>query len=141
MISLCLPLLWFAFKIFDLWCREQLSVAPASSSMCCDLLSKFSIFDVVNNRLLCYGANVRVVICFQNFRSLMSWTTTSFYNNTRQALWFAFKIFDLWCREQQKKRNIIMAHGCDLLSKFSIFDVVNNRMCIMHTLIGCCKAS
>jgi len=94
--------LWFAFKIFDLWCREQLWLFRYLIWPCCDLLSKFSIFDVVNNPYYIGINNKQVVICFQNFRSLMSWTTGGGIATNPVTLWFAFKIFDLWCREQLK---------------------------------------
>ena len=170
--------LWFAFKIFDLWCREQQHSRLGGSSLRCDLLSKFSIFDVVNNYPAYFGGIGCVVICFQNFRSLMSWTTkknyyatkiscdllskfsifdvvnnllknsflswkvvicfqnfrslmswTTFFSRVKNTfeLWFAFKIFDLWCREQPLLHWNKQQTSCDLLSKFSIFDVVNNR--------------
>ena len=91
-----------------------------------DLLSKFSIFDVVNNFWSFFTSFSVVVICFQNFRSLMSWTTENQSNQISERLWFAFKIFDLWCREQLDMNFSSSTSGCDLLSKFSIFDVVNN---------------
>ena len=119
--------LWFAFKIFDLWCREQQHSRLGGSSLRCDLLSKFSIFDVVNNYPAYFGGIGCVVICFQNFRSLMSWTTLAFQVFDMAVLWFAFKIFDLWCREQPLLHWNKQQTSCDLLSKFSIFDVVNNR--------------
>ena len=123
---MCKFQLWFAFKIFDLWCREQPRPLLCGSQPRCDLLSKFSIFDVVNNHNFPQIILSLVVICFQNFRSLMSWTTTLPYNEVKDPLWFAFKIFDLWCREQRLLDNITQTSRCDLLSKFSIFDVVNN---------------
>jgi len=132
--------LWFAFKIFDLWCREQQLVSAPTVQFRCDLLSKFSIFDVVNNCSLCTPKSWRVVICFQNFRSLMSWTTSERERVRLKRLWFAFKIFDLWCREQQDMGRLIGNGGCDLLSKFSIFDVVNNRKqiwTIKRTVVIC----
>jgi len=101
LLSLLVRRLWFAFKIFDLWCREQLIAGNTEPPECCDLLSKFSIFDVVNNFSFKWKRSIAVVICFQNFRSLMSWTTYVFDYEILAKLWFAFKIFDLWCREQQ----------------------------------------
>ena len=118
--------MWFAFKIFDLWCREQQHYPTMKLKTRCDLLSKFSIFDVVNNVYWITSLKHRVVICFQNFRSLMSWTTRVQLEVVINKLWFAFKIFDLWCREQLFSLVWKIHSSCDLLSKFSIFDVVNN---------------
>jgi len=144
-------LLWFAFKIFDLWCREQQQCENVRNSQGCDLLSKFSIFDVVNNQSPALPRYAMVVICLQNFRSLMSWTTYKIRRIEGDScdLLSKFSIFDVvnnkfsgWCYNLhvvicfQNFRSLMswttaptyqqVPFRCDLLSKFSIFDVVNN---------------
>ena len=68
--------------------------------LCCELLSKFIIFAVGNNRsqrILCFCA---VVNCFQNLLSLQSETTGSICIACNDLLWIAFKIYYLCSRKQ-----------------------------------------
>ena len=67
--------LWFAFKKLYLWYSEQLFVVSITYSICCDLLSKNCIFDILNNVYFCHIFDDVVVICFQKIVSLIFWTT------------------------------------------------------------------
>ena len=66
--------LWFAFKKLYLWLDKQLTVYISRFNVCCDLLSKNCIFDLINNSNL--------------------WSTDP------DLLWFAFKKLYLWLDKQ-----------------------------------------
>ena len=98
--------LWFAFKNLYLWYSEQHPYHLQSNMLCCDLLSKICIFDILNNGI----------------------TTSS----SPMPLWFAFKNLYLWYSEQQTFRNYAQIDSCDLLSKICIFDILNNRLACIN---------
>ena len=148
----CQLLLWIAFKSLYLWYSEQhyafgLAVCQVVNcfqkfvslifwatvriqgavQVCCELLSKVCIFDILSNfdslRLLLHC----VVNCFQKFVSLIFWATYCFYISYISMLWIAFKSLYLWYSEQLHCCGGRGAFGCELLSKVCIFDILSNK--------------
>ena len=121
-----IDLLWIAFKICYLWYSEQQIGESIYTKNGCELLSKFAIFDILNNPMNISYRFQTVVNCFQNLLSLIFWTTFVKKGVTNGRLWIAFKICYLWYSEQlfwSFNKNI---KCCELLSKFAIFDILNN---------------
>ena len=146
------PTLWIAFKNLYLWYSEQLLRPRGLLSVCCELLSKTCIFDILNNlktffeydstlwiafknlylwyseqRLFQDSLQGLVVNCFQKLVSLIFWTTWHDIETTPPALWIAFKNLYLWYSEQPTAFIRWRRTGCELLSKTCIFDILNNR--------------
>ena len=69
--------LWFAFKKLYLWSDKQPRRVMTGRLICCDLLSKNCIFDLINNAVLLY--------------------------QSPEELWFAFKKLYLWSDKQLDK--------------------------------------
>ena len=118
--------LWIAFKILYLWYSEQLRFPRISATSGCELLSKFCIFDILNNLHSGHTQQGEVVNCFQNSVSLIFWTTSFRELKSTRELWIAFKILYLWYSEQLPATTRLLRTGCELLSKFCIFDILNN---------------
>ena len=118
--------LWIAFKNLYLWYSEQLCQLYFQSSICCELLSKTCIFDILNNRTLPLGLQPIVVNCFQKLVSLIFWTTMLLNGYAMLMLWIAFKNLYLWYSEQLPVTDKPHLFRCELLSKTCIFDILNN---------------
>ena len=101
-------LLWIAFKSLYLWYSEQHGERVTILIVCCELLSKVCIFDILNNKWISTEWIDGVVNCFQKFVSLIFWTTN--YNRCHGHF------------------------GCELLSKVCIFDILNNERRIFSSL-------
>ena len=70
-------LLWIAYKIYYLCDRKQQIMGANRRNICCELLTKFIIFAIGNNRFFKPRYKVGVVNCLQNLLSLRSETTLS----------------------------------------------------------------
>ncbi len=111
-------LLWFAFKIYIFDILIQHFIKYFQRCCCCDLLSKFIslifwynlqqnlrpkiqvvicfqifIFDILIQLVISNLRTSKVVICFQNFISLIFWYNFSLHRVAVGLLWFAFKIY------------------------------------------------
>ena len=126
--------------------------------VCCDLLSKNCIFDLINNYFcrFCY-----INLLWFAFKKLYLWLDKQhlvfsesavnrcdllskncifdLINNTIAWLiyvfwlWFAFKKLYLWLDKQRKPIVVRMISSCDLLSKNCIFDLINNRNVVSNS--------
>ena len=120
--------LWIAFKNLYLWYSEQHMLMAPQPYLCCELLSKTCIFDILNN---CPNDNLpatHVVNCFQKLVSLIFWTTLDIEVGAHVMLWIAFKNLYLWYSEQQYFPAGVQPGSCELLSKTCIFDILNNHL-------------
>jgi len=95
-------------------------------TLCCELLSKNCIFDILNNNSPSLSLHHLVVNCFQKIVSLIFWTTSSRNALRWLTLWIAFKKLYLWYSEQQSVEREANHESCELLSKNCIFDILNN---------------
>ena len=121
-------LLWIAFKIYYLCSRKQQKPFYFQAFYRCELLSKFIIFAVGNNKTAQRGGVWLVVNCFQNLLSLQSETTVVAFLEPITMLWIAFKIYYLCSRKQPWRFAPPRRPCCELLSKFIIFAVGNNQL-------------
>ena len=118
--------LWIAFKSLYLWYSEQLHIFYYQKSMCCELLSKVCIFDILSNTIETKVQRIVVVNCFQKFVSLIFWATVPWNPPLFWSLWIAFKSLYLWYSEQQHLKLLYSYFRCELLSKVCIFDILSN---------------
>ena len=79
-------MLYFSFKICYLCSRKQQADLQGGTATGCELLSKFVIFAVANNRYAARDDAVSVVNCFQNLLSLQSQTTQTLARLGRHLL-------------------------------------------------------
>ena len=119
-------MLWIAFKNLYLWYSEQPLVLLFLLVVCCELLSKTCIFDILNNFQKNDTYRLCVVNCFQKLVSLIFWTTKGSQVRQSASLWIAFKNLYLWYSEQPLSQIFNSPRCCELLSKTCIFDILNN---------------
>ena len=127
-------MLWIAFKKLYLWYSEQQDARLKWKRLCCELLSKNCIFDILNNPPVKTSSTAVVVNCFQKIVSLIFWTTRSTVNRQNMRLWIAFKKLYLWYSEQPVRASKHKKIGCELLSKNCIFDILNNKILIYQKI-------
>ena len=138
--NLCELGLWIAFKMRYLWYQQQQLWFWFRYSLGCELLSKWGIFDISNNSISRSKVLSRVVNCFQNEVSLISATTQSSKWVHESKLWIAFKMRYLWYQQQHGVKIISTFSGCELLSKWGIFDISNNSAryhAIINNVVNC----
>ena len=117
-----------------LWYQQQLTTPRRISPFCCELLSKWGIFDISNNRQPSRLKGILVVNCFQNEVSLISATTIAYIKIEYIALWIAFKMRYLWYQQQHPMLGTVYTTCCELLSKWGIFDISNNHSLMLIRL-------
>ena len=121
-------LLWIAYKIYYLCDRKQQTSAACAYHCGCELLTKFIIFAIGNNRTEIFCGCNSVVNCLQNLLSLRSETTVYQFHNSLILLWIAYKIYYLCDRKQPFDFERFYADSCELLTKFIIFAIGNNTL-------------
>ena len=119
--------LWIAYKIYYLCDRKQHISLAVAKAMCCELLTKFIIFAIGNNMKSSTDIVPIVVNCLQNLLSLRSETTPAFAEKFHCKLWIAYKIYYLCDRKQPYSFWVQMPIRCELLTKFIIFAIGNNK--------------
>ena len=118
--------LWIAFKLLYLWHYWQPNANLYKRIVCCELLSNYCIFDIIDNNHM-WPIPIRTVVnCFQIIVSLTLLTTNPRYENMAITLWIAFKLLYLWHYWQQWWIMKKMFSGCELLSNYCIFDIIDN---------------
>ena len=93
----------------------------------CELLTKFIIFAIGNNEAAPTNRGNEVVNCLQNLLSLRSETTRPKKTVWVGGLWIAYKIYYLCDRKQHDYETKHTCFRCELLTKFIIFAIGNNR--------------
>ena len=126
--------LWIAFIFQYLWDTKQPNTFSLCDSLCCELLSFFSIFGIQNNITQRKSFTCQVVNCFHFSVSLGYKTTSSSKTFEWIELWIAFIFQYLWDTKQQMEKHITLNYSCELLSFFSIFGIQNNRPPILASL-------
>ena len=144
-------MLWIAFKLLYLWHYWQhlirlhigrfvvncfqiivsltLLTTPKTVvglAVCCELLSNYCIFDIIDNPSISLKLPHPVVNCFQIIVSLTLLTTASLSASLSIMLWIAFKLLYLWHYWQQGLQVCPAALRCELLSNYCIFDIIDN---------------
>ena len=95
-------------------------------AVCCELLSNYCIFDIIDNLLQASLMPTQVVNCFQIIVSLTLLTTRGSFPRNPLQLWIAFKLLYLWHYWQLTVFNIGLQICCELLSNYCIFDIIDN---------------
>ena len=120
-------LLWIAFIFQYLWDTTQLNRKLNNYTVCCELLSFFSIFEIQHNSSVLLNIDHAVVNCFHFSVSLRYNTTCWMFSMYYEQLWIAFIFQYLWDTTQQMGQVPYRPLRCELLSFFSIFEIQHNR--------------
>ena len=124
--------LWIAFIFQYLWDTTQLLVIFSIVSMCCELLSFFSIFGIQHNGIKVWDTEWDVVNCFHFSVSLGYNTTIKQLSLWIHLLWIAFIFQYLWDTTQHQRQYPPLWVRCELLSFFSIFGIQHNDLQLMQ---------
>ena len=132
--------LWIAFIFQYLWDTTQREFCRLKNSLCCELLSFFSIFGIQHNLRLLELLIRRVVNCF-HFSVSLGYNTTAWKTAQPKAvLWIAFIFQYLWDTTQQMALPDKNYNSCELLSFFSIFGIQHNQkeiLLLMSLVVNC----
>ena len=101
--------MWFAWKIVPLWYQQQQHHKEQFRAL--------------------------VVICLKNCTFVVSTTTQRIVQQTRQRLWFAWKIVPLWYQQQLQSLLSETEDSCDLLEKLYLCGINNNSTIITRNLL------
>ena len=124
--------MWIAFIFQYLWDTQQLLQYAPHNSVCCELLSFFSIFEIHNNSIVANPRTQAVVNCFHFSVSLRYTTTVQMVKHLPHLLWIAFIFQYLWDTQQLIFYGIYLIYSCELLSFFSIFEIHNNKLAAVN---------
>ena len=127
--------LWIAFIFEYLWDMTQLRKNVWRKSMCCELLSFLSIFEIWHNKQIRFDLDHIVVNCFHFWVSLRYDTTALRIESWFALLWIAFIFEYLWDMTQLCFCFWLHCRCCELLSFLSIFEIWHNRIYFYLELI------